>query len=378
MPPKRPSLHLVPAARFLQDRAESGWGRAKSALFPAIQMTLCAVSAYSFAFFVLGHKNPYFAATAALIATGFASGLRTRRVIEVAVGCSLGIFMGELILLNFGRGIWQGAVAIFLSILLARFIDRGVILATQLAVQSALVIFLISPSNVPLERSLDAVVGGVVALIATLLTPSDPRREPYKEIQQLLSTLAHVLRDCQRALTENDSTSAWHALIRARNSQPKLDSVRQALDSAAEVARLSPAYRKHRGELRRLRNSMEHVDFAFRNSRVFARRLSSAINNAALTDLTEGVLGEVLADLSDAVDTLGSGLSERSSTESAVLLSQCRAELNSIARRLHPETLGVAGLEGQAVVVLLRPLCSDLMVAAGMHAKDARAVMPQL
>ena len=61
-----------------------------------------------------------------------------------------------------------------------------------------------------------------------------------------------MLRECASALTDSDSTQAWHALIRGRNCQPLVDRMRQSLRASNEVATLAPAYRRHRDELDRL------------------------------------------------------------------------------------------------------------------------------
>jgi hypothetical protein len=59
-----------------------------------------------------------------------------RRVMEVGLGCTIGIAVGDLLLHWLGSGIWQAAVVLLFSILLARFLDSGTIFTTQLALQS--------------------------------------------------------------------------------------------------------------------------------------------------------------------------------------------------------------------------------------------------
>ena len=135
------------------------------------------------------------------------------------------------------------------SILLARFLDSGSIFTTQLALQSVLVVLLPAPAGGPFTRSLDAVVGGTVRPAGDHPGSQDPRREPRKDVQKLLHELASVLRECAAALANSDSTQAWHALIRARASQPLVDAMRAvAARPPARLPRLSPAYRRHRDE----------------------------------------------------------------------------------------------------------------------------------
>ncbi|MFE4082034.1 aromatic acid exporter family protein [Paenarthrobacter sp. YIM B13468] len=364
--------------RFLRARVRTGLVRSRNSLTPAIQMTVCAVGAYAFAEYILGHQGPLFAATSSLIALGFSRDPRLRRVIEVGLGCTLGIVVGDLLLHWLGAGILQAAVVLLFSILLARFLDSGTIFTTQLGLQSLLVVLLPAPAGGPFTRSLDAVVGGVFALLVTILVPKDPRREPRKDVQKILHELAEVLRECGKAMVESDSTIAWHALIRGRNCQPLVDRMRQTLRASGEVATLAPAHRRHRDELASLEHSLEYIDLALRNSRVFARRLTSAINHAALSDEAIDSISEVLQETAAAIDELTIGLAEQSEGTRRVHMRHARNELTDIASRLHPKMLDVQKLEGETVVMLFRPLMVDLLEASGLESDEARDVLPAL
>jgi hypothetical protein len=148
--------------------------------------------------------------------------------------------------------------------------------------------------------------------------------------------------------------------------------------AAQEVARISPAYRRHRDELGSLRSAVESIDLAIRNSRVFSRRLTSAINHAALTDEAIESLGQSLEDTADAVDALSRALSAGDSAERRLNLRQARNELAAVATDLHPETLDIGGLEGEGLVLLLRPLVVDLLEATGLSHEDAAGYLPRL
>jgi uncharacterized membrane protein YgaE (UPF0421/DUF939 family) len=341
-------------------------------------MTVCAVGAYAFAEYVLGHQGPLFAATSSLIALGFSRDPRLRRVIEVGLGCTLGIVVGDLLLHWLGAGIWQAAVVLLFSILLARFLDSGTIFTTQLGLQSLLVVLLPAPAGGPFTRSLDAVVGGVFALLVTVLMPKDPRREPRKDIRKILDELAEILRDCAKAMIDSDSTAAWHALIRGRNCQALVDRMRQTLRASGEVATLAPAHRRHRDELAGLEHSLEYIDLALRNSRVFARRLTSAINHAALSDEAIDNIAEVLQETAAAIDELTLGLAEQNDGARRAHMRRARTELTMVASRVHPKMLDVQRLEGEAVVMLFRPLLVDLLEASGLDPEEARSVLPRL
>ncbi|MCX6498592.1 MAG: FUSC family protein [Arthrobacter sp.] len=366
------------SARFLRGRARTGFIRSRKSLLPAVQMTACAVGAYAFAEYVLGHTGPLFAATSSLIALGFSRDPRLRRVVEVGLGCTLGIVVGDLLLHWLGAGIWQAAVVLLFSILLARFLDSGTIFTTQLGLQSLLVVLLPAPAGGPFTRSIDAVVGGVFALVLTFLIPKDPRREPRHDVKKLLHELAEVLRECASALSHSDSTQAWHALIRGRNCQPLVDAMRQTLRSSGEVATLAPAYRRYRDELDQLAQSVDFIDLALRNSRVFARRLTSAINHAALSDDATENIADVLLETAAAIDELGLGLAEVHDGARRAHLRTAKVELSETAGRLHPRLLDVQRLEGETVVMLFRPLMVDLLEATGMNPDEARDMLPSL
>jgi uncharacterized membrane protein YgaE (UPF0421/DUF939 family) len=369
---------LSSSRTFFKRRIRTGLTRSRNSLLPAIQMTACAVGAYAFAEYILGHSAPLFAATSSLIALGFSRDPRLRRVMEVGLGCTIGIVIGDLLLHWLGSGLWQAAVVLLFSILVARFLDSGTIFTTQLGLQSLLVVLLPAPEGGPLTRSLDAVVGGLFALLVTVLMPKDPRREPRQDVRRILHELAEVLRECADALADNDSTKAWHALIRGRSCQPLVDSMRQTLQASEEVATLAPLYRRHREELAGLEHSLDFIDLALRNSRVFSRRLTSAINHAALSDEAVGNMSEVLLETAAAVDELSLALAEVDDGARRAHLRGARQGLSEVALRLHPRMLHVQKLEGETVVMLFRPLMVDLLEATGMDSREARDILPPL
>lgn len=361
--------------RFLKRRARLGLRRSMNSVVHALLMAVCAVSAYYFAEKVLGHTSPLFAATSAIVALGFTRDPRLRRVLEVGIGCTIGIAVGDTLLHWLGAGIWQAALVVFLSILLARFLDSGAIFTTQLALQSLLVVLLPIPPGGPFTRSLDAVVGGCFALAATFLIPRDPRRQPKDELKEVLGEMSLVLRECASALSYNDSTTAWHALVRARSQQSRIDAMRQGLRGSLEIATLSPLYRRHLNEVESLAHLMERVDYAMRSARMLARRLTSVINNAALSDAGSVHLADVLSETAAAVDELGSALSDTTSRSS---LSHAQDALADIATRLHPARLEITRMEGETVVLLFRTLMVDLLETAKLEPAEARSLLPKL
>ncbi|MHA7263032.1 FUSC family protein [Arthrobacter sp. TMN-37] len=373
-----PRRGIAAATAFLGNRSRVGFKRSSNSVLTALQITVCAVGAYAFAEQVLGHDGPLFAATSSMIALGFSSDPRLRRVLEVGLGCTLGIALGDVLLTLLGTGIWQAAIVLFVSILLARFLDSGTIFTTQLGLQSLLVVLLPAPAGGPFARSADAVVGGAFALIITMLVPRDPRREPKAEVRNLLEEVAGLLREDAEALIRSDSTLAWHALVRARNTQSSMDALMKSMLAARELATLSPVQRRHREELGSLEQSIEAIDLAVRNSRVFSRRLTSVINHAALSDEAIASLSQALEDTADAVTVLARGLAGSHPAERRLNLRSARNDLAAVATLLHPAKLNVSRLEGEGLILLFRPLVVDLLQAAGLTHDEAAGYLPRL
>ena len=249
------------AGREFSERARAGGARLRGDILQALQLTVAAIGAFVFAENVLGHTGPIFAATAATVALGFSKGgQRYRRVLEVAIGCTLGIALAEVLIHFIGVGTWQGGVVMLVSILLARFLDSGVLFTTQMALQSLLVVMLPPSSDGAFARSTDAMVGGVFALLMAYLVPSDPRRQPRVHVRRLTDELSAVLREAAQAITEDDSTAAWHCLVRARRTQSEIDSVKTALQASQEIAAAAPVHRRHRSEIEQIAISAHYLD----------------------------------------------------------------------------------------------------------------------
>ncbi|KFC52374.1 hypothetical protein GY12_06085, partial [Micrococcus luteus] len=114
---------------------------------------------------------------------------------EVAVGCTVGILIGDLLMVGLGRGLWQASVVLFVSVMVARFLDSGATFTMQMSLQSVLVVLLPIGAGGPFVRSQDAIVGGVLALLVTFLSPQDVRRPAVRQLGGLYDSIATVLRD---------------------------------------------------------------------------------------------------------------------------------------------------------------------------------------
>src|SRR5699024_4549007 len=122
-----------------------------------------------------------------------------RKALEVAIGVTLGILVGDSLQSLLGQGYWQGVIVVFVTIMLARFIDSGVIFTTQMSIQAVMVVLLPIPPEGPLSRSLDAVIGGIIAIAITMITPVSGRRETVTGMRELFRSTTDVLRELSTA-----------------------------------------------------------------------------------------------------------------------------------------------------------------------------------
>lgn len=335
---------------------------------PAIVQILAAVTAaYSIAHWGLGHAVPLLAITVTINSLGFARDARPVRVAETVLGILLGVALGDALALLVGRGIWQLVVVLALVFVVGRAVSANPSFAVAAAVPSAIVVMLPPPTGGPFSYSLDALVGGVVALAATALIPRDPRRAALRDGRALFSVLEESLGSVVDALAQADSAAAELALTRLRRTQPLVDAWSGSLDSAISIARISPWVHRHLPELRRGTRVLAGADLAARHLRTISRRVEFLVRD-----------GRVRPELAGLVSQLGTGLRLLGAEQhDAELAGAARAELTRLAARLDPaEVLPGAPLTDAAVVLLLRPLVVDLLDASGLDPDAARALLP--
>jgi uncharacterized membrane protein YgaE (UPF0421/DUF939 family) len=133
---------------------------------------------------LLGHQRPFFAPVAAVVALGVSYAATLRRVGEVVAGVALGVAVGDVFVLLAGTGTWQIALVI----------------------------------AVAMDRWLDAVVGGAVALVAAAVVPTSPLRRPRRLAAGLLDDLADVLMAAANSARHRDPARAGKVLQRARQT----------------------------------------------------------------------------------------------------------------------------------------------------------------
>ena len=360
------------AGVLVEARLRQGRARVRASWFPIVQAAVAVAVAAAIGRYVLGHQLPFFATVAAWVCLGFSADRQIRKVAELAVGVALGVALGDVVVLLIGSGPWQVALVLLVAALTARFLDRGAMLTTQAGVQALVIVGLpsLGASGGAFGRWSDAAVGGAVALAVTALTPSDPRRRVRTQARTATIELVGMLLTLARGLRTGTAQDVEDALVRGRASQSALDDWHDGAANARELARVAPAWRRHRLELGALLQSAVLADRAMRNARVLARRSLAVVAAESDHDL-RGVASSV-DDLARATDALGTALL----TGSEPL--QARRELVAAAVRLDPFVLAPDDWQVQSLVLLLRSLVVDLLEVAGVPPLAARDALPEI
>ena len=359
-----------PASRRERWRSAASGGVERSgASLPAIVQLVVAVTvAYVLARYLLGHEYPIVAVTVTLSSLGLVLDARPRRVLETAIAMTIGIVLSEVILLGFGQGVWQFALTMLLTLLLARALSPVPGLPIVAAVQAALVSLMPIPPGGPFTRTADAVIGGLVALASTALLPRDPRRAARREALRFFAAFDAIVTSLVTVLRLGDRSTAEFVLSKARETQALTEQWKASLDSAVAISRISPFLRRHRQELADLQVMQLNMDHAARNLRVVSRRLSTLADDTPRPQLADAVAG---------IQSATSMLAQ--SIDRPDLRPLVRQSLVLIAITLDPRTLTPGQPFSEASVVLsLRPLVLDLLAASGMPLDEARRALPDI
>lgn len=341
--------------------------RAGSSLPAAVQIVIAAIGSYSIAHYLLGHATPLLSITVVISTLGFARDARPRRVFDSVVGILIGILFSEVLFAIFGSGVWQLAAILLLTLVVARFASPSAAFAAAAGTQSMLVMLLPAPDGGFLVRSIDGLVGGVIALLVTALVPRDPRGIARRDARRLTSALVESMDALLSGLRVAGEPAASLAVERLRRTQALVDDWTSSLDSAIAVARISPFLRRHLGTLRHQARVLAGMDLAARHLRVIARRVSFLLRDGVLRPELAALLDPVAA----AIGLLGESVEHPERADAALTL------LEDLAGKLDPATaMPDAPVTESIIVLLIRPLVVDLLVAGGRTADGARALLP--
>ncbi len=335
----------------------------RAASIPIAQTAVAAGAAWWIATDLLHHQGPLFAPISAIIALGLNAGYRTHRAVEMVLGVSLGVLVGDALIDAIGTGPLQMGLAVLLAMSAAVVLGGGALLASQAAISSVLVAALLPSSHgLPPPRLVDTLLGGTVGLVVLAAAPGNPTRLARRTGEPLLAQLADGLDAVAAALEDHDRAAADAALLHMRALDGPAARFADDLGSLRETARIAPTNWYSRGAADRLASAAPQIDHAVRNSRVLARAARRAID---LEPALPAGLPRSVRLLAEACRTLFAEL-----LGGGPAAHETELLLNAAARATHALDSG-ASLATGALAGQVRSIALDLLLALGAPADEA-------
>ena len=349
--------------------------RVRKRLLPIMQIGLAAGLAYFLARDVAGHPRPFFAPISVVIIIGMTGGDRVAKSVDMALGCILGVLVGDLIFYRLGDGGWQIAVIVAGSLLIASFLSSSILVNNQAAIGAILIATIMPPDAevTGIDRTVDAIIGCLVALATIALIPQAPMQSARAEVSKVLGIMSSVLDDVSDGLRENNPASIDEALDLIRGTQTGIDDLAAAIKAGQETSRVSPFLWGTRRYINSLARVIPPVDNAVRTTRVLARRAGVLAddNDSATTAQIQllDTLSQVCLELSEVYDV-------NSRVTQATVIPQCVNELRQAAQEAGMDVIPEDGvLSAYAILAQTRSLIVDLLMVCGMSNESALAAL---
>ncbi|GGG82455.1 FUSC family protein [Corynebacterium pelargi] len=337
-----------------------------------LQASIAAGLAFWIAHSVVGHERPFFAPMSSIIILGLSSGNRLKRAVELSIGCSLGVGLGDLLILGIGSGSWQMALAIFVSLVVATFLSSSQLLINQVAIGSILIATIMPPGSAAgPERMFDAVIGCVVGIVVMALLPHSPLAGGRREVTKVLRLASSVLKDVSAALPQGDYASIHSALKQVRGSQGAINAMLEAAKSAQEDTRVSPLLWASKRRVRSFARILAPVDNVIRNTRVLARRAQ------VLTEDGDKVSAEQIAiidELADITERLADVYARPGEIQEAREIPELVKQLRGLGARAGVD-VATNVLSAQVILAQSRSIIVDLLQVCGMSRESAVAAL---
>jgi uncharacterized membrane protein YgaE (UPF0421/DUF939 family) len=227
------------------DRAAQAIGRVRTSFWPAAQAALAAALAWLVAHRALGHTQPFFAPIAPAIALSTTHLQRSPRIVQMLIGVLLGIGVAEVLPALIGTstlalGLIVLVTMLFAVLLGAGFVGKGTMFVNQ-SVASAILVLTLPGHSVGAERALDALVGGVVALVVgVILFPADPLPRLKQAERAVLRSLASAAQQVADLLGTGRVAQPGWALVIGHEIHEQLSMLAQARMTARANARIAP------------------------------------------------------------------------------------------------------------------------------------------
>ena len=332
------------------------------------QCSVTAGAAWLIASLLLGHEVPYFAAAAAILVLGLAYGQRLRRGVDVAIGVTLGVALGDLWLILFGAGVWQVVLVCAIAMSLATLVGAGPLITTQAGTNSIAVLVMAPGPIYGFDRWIDAAIGSTLALLVATVAPSEPLRKPGQVAAKVVAGMADTLEAAANALAAKDEHAASAALERVQATEKDLATFDVAAAEGLEVVRHSPFRRRQLGLAVALSGLHQPLDSAVRNLRILVRRCVVAVWRG---DDAPVAYEDLIRRLAEACRSIAQELAEHR------LPAAARDQLREIGTASSHLQL-THSISTVVILAQTRSIVVDMMELTGMEYHEARALIPDV
>lgn len=348
-----------------------GYQRVQYGLLSIVQMSVAAGLAYFVALDFLHHTKPFFAPMAAIIMLGLNSGNRLKKAVELSIGCSLGVGLGDFLIYGIGSGYWQLALAVFISLFLATFLSSSQLLINQVAIGSILISTIMPPgSAAATDRMIDAFIGCGFGILTMALLPHSPLAEGRREVAKVLTMASEALTQVSTAMRTGDVDGIREALRQARGSQAAINAMIAAAKSGQEEVAVSPFLWSSKARVRSFVRILHPVDNAMRNTRVLARRAQVLIEDG--DEVSEAQI-QLIDDLVTVTSAVAAIYDRRGAASEAAEIPELVRTLQTMAARAGLSVAEGKVLSAQVVLAQTRSIIVDLLQVCGMSRASAVA-----
>ena len=346
----------------VRNRLRSGVLLLRGAWLQILQTAVAACAAWFLSVLILDVDRPTFAPIAAVICLGLAVGERARRAIELTLGVAFGVAIADFLVSVVGVGALQAGLVVILAMTLAVFLGREETGVKEAAISAMIILITFHSSNsgLPMERFLEALIGGSTALLINALLPVNPERMVEEAAHPLFDDSVAVLEEVAGALESGDTERAQNAYLKAREIDARVSGLKEAVAAGRETARLAPSRRRSMRHLDLYAAAADQIDLTVRDVRALSRAALSVVQpgEGSPEPLSEAVrtLATATEALADYLQTSGEPedtrrLALEAASEASALLNE-REDLasslavNALVDQIHSSAVDLLGSTG--------------------------------
>ncbi len=352
--------------------ARSGVLRLKGAWLQILQTAVAAAVAWVLAVLLLGIERPTFAPIAAVVSLGLALGERGRRAVELTLGVAVGVALADFLVSVLGVGALQSGILVVIAMAVAVFLGRGELGVNETVISAMIIMitFRSSGADFPLDRFLEALIGGGTALLVNALIPVNAERMVEEAAHPVFDQSVAVLEEVAAALDEGDAERARNAYLRAREIDARVSGLKEAVVAGRETARLAPPRRRSLGHLELYAAAADQIDLTVRDVRALARAALAVVQpgSAAPERLSGAIrrLARATESLGAYLETSGAPddtrtLALEAAREATVLLEEYEdlarnLAVNAVVDQIHSAAVDILGGTGMDRGTALRAI----------------------